>query len=399
MTSDASSRKPRDLWRLRAYPAAFLITLVAALLLATLVYDESDPSSRLGGDYPAFYAAGAITAQGDWDELYSAERQQEEQAGLIDDEGGFLYFSYPPFVAGAYRLVGGLDYRWSFLLHTGLMALALVGGVKLLWPWLASAGWPQPAIVALALSFYPILRAIPGGQNTSLSLLLLAAAARLDHDDRPVVAGVVLALLLFKPQFGVVLVPLLLVSRRWRMLGGWTGGAIVLYGLSTLLMGGAWVADWWQQASSFRDLNVAANGDNFVSVPGFMENLVGSESLAAIGFGYGLAAIFGLAVAIYWWRYPRAFPLERFALAGAAVAVAAPQTLYYDAGLLLLGVVAIRPYLSKPVSFWVAGAVAVTWLQLATGVLGWSPLGPIVWMAAAAMTWLLSSHTAVPTSV
>ena len=56
------------------------------------------------------------------------------------------------------------------------MAAALVGAVWLLWPWLREAGWPPAAIVAATLAFYPILRAVPGGQNTALSLLLLAAA-------------------------------------------------------------------------------------------------------------------------------------------------------------------------------------------------------------------------------
>jgi hypothetical protein len=353
----------------------------------------------LGGDYPAFYAAGSIAAQGDWDELYSAERQQEEQAGLIDDEGGFLYFSYPPFVAGAYSLLGGLDYRLSFLLHTALMALALVGAIKLLWPWLERVGWPQPAIVALALAFYPLLRAVPGGQNTSLSLLLLAAAVRWDHEDQPMLAGIALSLLLFKPQFGVVLLPLLVISKRWRMLGGWAAGAVFLYGLSMALMGGAWVSDWWQQASSFRDLNVSANGAHFVSIPGFIENIAGSEASVAILLGYVVAGLFGLAVAHFWWRNPTDWPLERFALAGAAVVVAAPQTLYYDSGLVLLGLIAIQPWLGKRAWLWVAGAAALTWLQLLTGPLGWSPLGPLTWVAVGALIWRLIARAPEPTPV
>jgi hypothetical protein len=164
-------------------------------------------------------------------------------------------------------------------------------------------------------------------------------------------------------------------------------------------MGGAWVSDWWQQASSFRDLNVSANGEHFVSIPGFVENLAGSDASLAIGLGYVVAAVLGLAVAYFWWRSPNDLSLERFALAAAAVAIAAPQTLYYDSGLVLLGLAAILPRLGERAGVWVAVGVALSWLQLLTGTLGWSPLGPVTWMAAAVLAWRLVSTAAEPTLV
>lgn len=379
MTS-ASERRDRPSWRLRVYPIALLATIAAALVLATVVYDEAHPTSRLGGDYPAFYAAGSIALDGDWDELYSDELQQTEQAGLIDDEGGFLYFSYPPFVAAAYAPLSGIDYRWSFLLHTALMSFALFVSIKLAWPWLEDRGWPVVAVFAVAVAFYPLLRAVPGGQNTAFSLLLLAAAVRLDRDEMPFLAGLVLAMLLFKPQFGVVLLPLMLVARRWRMVGGWMVGAAGLYALSAVLMGGSWIADWWTQAGTFRDINVGANGFNFISVPGFVVNLLGVDSVWALVIGYGLAAIVGLAVALFWWRNPHSSPLERFALAAAAVVVVAPQTLFYDAGLLLLGLVALLPFVSMRMALFLGGLVALSWLGVLAEDLGWSPLGPLSWI-------------------
>ena len=371
------------------YPLALLIVLVAALVFAAVTYDRDHPTSRLGGDYPAFYAAGSIARDGDWDELYSAERQAEEQAGLIDDQGGYLYFSYPPFVAGAYAVLAGLDYRSSFLVHTVLMGLALWGAIKLVWPWLERFGWPPLALFMLGLAFYPLLRAVPGGQNTTLSLLLLALAVRLDHDGKPFVAGLALAALLFKPQFGVVIVPLLLVSRRWRVLGGWATGALGLWAVSWILTGGAWVAEWWKQAGAFRDENVAANGANFVSVPGFLENLIGSEGVVAAALGYGLAAIFGFGVAYFWLKHPRSHQLERYALAAAAVVLAAPQTLYYDGGLMLLGLAVAAVFVTQINGPRLIALVVFSWSHLAADDLGWSPLAPLIWAAAALLCWRL----------
>jgi len=376
-------------WRLRVYPLIIIATLLGALVFAAVSYDVDDPASRLGGDYPSFYAAGSIVNSGEWGELYSPERQQAQQAGLIDDEGGFLYFSYPPFAAALYGLLALPGYQWSFLFHTILMMLALAGAVWALSPWLRNTGLPATALVVVALAFFPVLTAVAGGQNTALSILLFAVVARLDCDDRPVSAGLVAALLLFKPQYGVVIVPLVMVARRWRILAGWAMGAVALFAISTLLMGGNWLTDWWSQASLFRDTNAVANGANFVSMPGFLENLLGVGSQTAVLLGYGSAALLGARVAWLWWREPDTGALWRWALAAGAAMAVAPQTLFYDVGLLLLLLVALLPRWRRPVLV-VAALAAVSWLQVVKPVLGWSPLGPIslgALVAAVVLRW------------
>lgn len=383
MSDSTSKTQSTNAWRLHTYPVVVLVALIGALLLATTVYERDDPASRLGGDYPSFYGAGVIAWEGDWDELYSGERQQSEQAGLIDDDGGYLYFSYPPFVAGAHGFLAALGYKIGFLVHTLLLGLALFAAVRLMWPWLSRFGWPLVAVGVVALAYYPVLRAIPGGQNTTISMLLFALALRLDHEDKPLLAGVAAALILFKPQFGLVIVPLLIVGRRWRMLAGWGAGAVLLYAISTLLMGGEWIRDWWTQAGAFRDLNLEANGANFVSFPGFLENAFGLGSPAAWLVGYSLGALVGAFVAFYWWKNPQEHALERWALAAAAVAVVAPQTLYYDTGLLLFGVLVFSLAPALRLVRLVGMTLALSWTQLAAGALGWSPLGPLAWIGVA----------------
>lgn len=362
-------------WRLTAYPLVVLLTLLGALVFATVRYDPGDAGVRIGGDYPAFYGAGSIAADGDWDDLYSAERQQVEQAGLVDREGGYLYFSYPPVVAWFYGLFAGLPYEWSFLLHTVLMAAALALAVRVLEPWLERPGLPLITLLVVALAFYPVFRAVSGGQNTALTLLLLSAALRLDHDDRPIAAGLIASLLLFKPQFGILVLPVLIIGRRWRMAAAWSGGAIALYACSAFLMGGGWLSDWWQEARQFADQNLDANGAYFVSLPGFLSNAFGSEAMAV---GYGLAGIVAGVLAFLWWRSPRSDALTRWAALAGAMVVVAPQTLYYDVGLLLIPIVwSLRRWPAR----WAIAAAVVTWTQIASSQLGWSPLGPVAIVA------------------
>ena len=56
MTADT---KESFSWRLRVYPLIIIATLLGALVFAAVSYDVDDPASRLGGDYPSFYAAGS----------------------------------------------------------------------------------------------------------------------------------------------------------------------------------------------------------------------------------------------------------------------------------------------------------------------------------------------------
>ncbi len=362
----------RTAWRLRVYPLVVLLTIAAAVALSAIRYDQGDPDSRLGGDYPSFYGAGAIVADGDWDELYSAERQQEEQKGLIDDEGGFLYFSYPPFVAAAYGALAALPYAASFLIHVLITALALWAAVRLLWPWLERTGLPPVAVFGIALLAYPVFRAVVGGQNTTITLLLLAGAARLESDKRPLQAGLVASLLLFKPQFGLIVLPLLVITQQRRLILGWLAGAVSLLGVSWLLMGGEWLSDWWSQARDFSDTNLAVNGANFVSAPGFLSHL-GGTGWGVVG--YGLGVLFGAAVALVWWHRRDNDPLVRWSLVGVAMAFVAPQTLYYDAGLLLLAATLLVRFDRER---WIVVGIALSWVQAASSRLDWSPLGPVV---------------------
>jgi hypothetical protein len=127
-------------------------------------------------------------------------------------------------------------------------------------------------------------------------------------------------------------------------------------------------------------MNVVVNGKHFVSLPGFVENAIGPGSTGAQVVGYGLAAASGLLVAFVWWRHPHENAAVRWSLAAATVVVVAPQTLFYDAGLLLFGLVAIQSNLRTRWKLAMGSFVAVSWLQMSATTLGWSPLGPIVWV-------------------
>lgn len=363
-------------FRLRWYPRVLLGVLAAVVVFVAATGSGSETlSGPLGGDLPSFYGAGSIVADGLGDQLYDADLQAAAQEELIGEDGGFLYFAYPPFVAYPYAALTALPYRLAWVVHVAVMAALLWAAVRLakpLLPGVLRTTDHELAAVAVALVFYPILRAVLGGQNTTLTLLLLVAVWRFASDDRDALAGLALAAMLYKPQFGLPLLLVVMLARRWKIVAWWAGGAVALYLAGAVMMGTGWLGDWYRQVGEFDDLNVLANGELMVSAIGFFRNIMGPDAAAAYVVA-GLLVLFVSAPTGWsWWR--DGISAKPMALIAPALVIAAPSALYYDAGLVLV-TIGIALALSMNASVGVASVVvAVSWSQLLADTLGWSPL-------------------------
>jgi hypothetical protein len=373
------------------YPAAVLSVLAVIVVLSVAAdTGTTGEDKRLGADYPAFYAAGTIAGDGDWDGLYNATTQQEAQAGLIDSDGGFLYFAYPPPVALAYAPLAAIDYRWSYLLHTALMAAALWGVVRMARPLVPQVDRYPLATFAVMLLSYPLFRAVTGGQNTALTLLLIVAAARFEREERLVATGVMVGLMLYKPQFGIVFLGLLVFRRRWRSVAVAAAVGAAAWAVSAAVMGAAWLGDWWSEATEFARLNADLNKANLVSLPGALSHVFGGVGEAA---GWVLAVAVGVGLVRVWWRRTEIGAPIVYALTGAAAILILPQPLFYEVGLLaFLALVTIGRIPNKEL---VAVALALaTWVQPVSGSLGSLPSMLLTLLAAGWAAVVLSNSRA-----
>ena len=343
-------------------PGALLVTIVLVMVLGALAGSTED--GQLGGDFPAFFAAGDIVAESGYDNLYDPEVQRAAQDGLIANEGGYLFFAYPPFVATGYSWLNPLGYRGAYLAQMGLMALAALASVLLIRPMSELVNRYWVAVLAGVFLFQPVLASVIGGQNTTLTMLLFVAAARAEWSGRDILAGVAVGLLIYKPQYGVPLALLTLVSARWRVAAGvgltWAGA--YLAGAAALGLG--WVGPWWEQATAFRDINAGVNGHLFVSLPGYVEHLTGIGGGAGRLLGLGIGGIGLLGIAWVWRRWT-GDPLIRYAVAASGLILIAPQSLFYEAGLAAVTILLLtsRGRVDRQL---MAGVFAAGWLYAAT---------------------------------
>ncbi|QGG95503.1 glycosyltransferase family 87 protein [Actinomarinicola tropica] len=367
--------------RTRVYPLAVLGALLLAVLLVVVSSrDAATLTGRLGGDLPEFVGAGRIVADGDGVDLYEPERQLAAQADLwADGETGGILFPYPAVLAAPYAAMADLDLRLVYLVHTGFMVGCALASVRLLrgrLPWLERRY--APAALAVGLTFLPMFIGVFNGQTTAAVLLLVVAVWVALLDDRDLLAGVAAGLLLVKPQYGAVVVGLLLLDRRWRALGGAAAASLAVWLGSALVAGPGWVARWLEMVSSLSDIDQGSNLRNEVSPLGMAEVALGQGSGAAAVIGMGASAAVAVLLVLSLRGLPLASPLVP-ALVLPSLLLIAPHALYYDAGLLLVALAALLP--TVPAA-WRLAAVAAWWAagfaHLGASTLGFEPVTALV---------------------
>jgi len=338
---------------------------------------SSTVGGRVGGDFPAFYSAGGLVADGNIDNLYDPTAQAAEQAKLLGGEDGFLAFAYAPHVALAYAPLSLVGYRLAYVLHTGLMVGALVLALGLIRPMVGVVDRWFALTVASTIGFYPVFMAVGGGQNTALSLLLLVVVWRSLRDGRDATAGIAVALLMFRPQYAVPLLGLLFVGRHMKAVGWAVAGTAATWMTDAILLGPAWLSEWLHSVGPFVSLDADVNGHNAVSIVGFTQATLGSDSAIAVVFG----TLGSIAVAITLarvWRSPSVGLDRQMALTAVGLVLLSPHTMFYDAGLIVITMAVLVD--AAPLRRWplVAAVSASSLLQVSSTSLGFSPFAPVV---------------------
>lgn len=367
--------------RARTYPFAVLGALLLAVVLAVLTTEDAATlTGRLGGDLPEFVGAGRILAEGDGVDLYDPSRQLEAQVGLWPEgESGGILFPYPAIVAAPYAVVSDLDHRVVYLLHTGVMVACALASLRLLVgriPLLTRAR--VPAALALGLTFLPMFIGVFNGQTTALILLLAVVVWVGLVDGRDGVAGLAAGVLLVKPQYGAVLIGLLVLARRWRAVAAAAGAGAAVWVGSALVAGPGWAGRWIEMVTSLSDIDQGSNLSNEVSPLGWAELALGQGSTVAAVVGLGASAGVAVALVLALRGVPVESPLVP-ALVLPSLLLIAPHALYYDAGLLLVALAALLPTVPatwRPLvaaAWWAAGLG-----HLASDTIGVEPVGLLV---------------------
>jgi alpha-1,2-mannosyltransferase len=250
---------------------AALIEIVMALVLFPLI----DHAHIQTTDFVNFYAAATIVRDGHGSTLYTPETQQAALKAILGYPAA-EYFLHPAFEAAALVPLTYLKIEHAFVVWT-LINLALLGVLPLVLAGYVPLIDRRPYLGLLGFAFPPVLAALTLGQDSVLVMFVISAAYLLSTRKLDFVAGLVLALATVKFQYVLILVLLLLISRKFRLVAGFAVGCVALALVTLSIVG---TAGGWEYFRFVHQFDVH-NGYGNIS-PDRMMNLRGF--LAGLGF-------------------------------------------------------------------------------------------------------------------
>ena len=314
--------------RLRAYCVILLVFAVFGLgFLLVRSNGLVDYQNRpLGTDFSNVYAAGKWVLQGRPEAPFSPALQHEMERKIFGAHTPFYGWHYPPVFLGLAALLALPPY---------LLSLALWQAATLmLYLWNIAAIVDDRRVLLAALAFPAVLVNIGHGHNGFLTAALFGGGL-LVLDKRPVVGGILLGLLVYKPQFGVLIPFALIAGGRWRTFAAAAATVIAVCAAT-------WYAFETKTWLAFRDsldftrtvvLEQGGTGFFKIQSPFAALRLWG----APVGLAYAVQALLALAVVlatIKLWRSDAAHPRQAAGLLAGALLVT-PYLLDYD--LVVLG--------------------------------------------------------------
>ncbi|MDE1907219.1 MAG: DUF2029 domain-containing protein [Rhodospirillales bacterium] len=290
------------------------ITALAALLGA---------QTRLNSDFMAFWSFPRFVAAHPAGQLYNAAALTAFQQQLYPGFHSFYPYLYPPTLLLALFWLKFLGFFPAELLWTLLGCFALAISLRAMFP-----ARPWAVLAGLLACPAALICATTGETAFFTTALLLAGFAWLPR--RPVLAGVCFGLLTLKPQLGVLLPFLLLARGDWRAICSACATALLLNGLSCLVLPANLWALWWHTLPAYQSSYfnaVKALNLNIIVTP--------AANLVVLGVSQKMAwvaqAICGIAMAVLTiWAARRAPFRLAVAITLIATFLAQPHAYAYD---------------------------------------------------------------------
>ena len=209
---------------------AVVASLLSLLWLFGFGHGTLDPVGRpLGTDFSEVYAAGKMALAGNAADVWTWPKHFAVQQQIQHSETVDLYgWHYPP----PFLLIATALALFSYIPALLIWQAASLGAFAgLLWKLV-----PRWETVLLVLAAPVTLVCVTHGHNGFLTAFLLGGGLLL-LERKPLVAGLLLGCLIYKPQFALIIPPLLLITRNWRAIVGACLSAAFLIGATLLFWG------------------------------------------------------------------------------------------------------------------------------------------------------------------
>jgi hypothetical protein len=339
MTDDASIHPGRQLWpagRSAASPLTRGADLFVALALTTgammmaleliyllavkLPYDIE--GYVVGRDFVNTWMGARIALTGDPTPWFDFKTYNAALQAMWGTPYPDHIWSYPPHLLLFTWPFGLLPYLPSFVLWMAVgLALYLAAGME--------GRWDLRTALVLVVSPAVVLNLFTGQNGFFIAALLIGGLTMLDR--RPFLAGILFGVLTIKPQLGVLLPIVLVLTGRWRVIAAAAATVVVLALAAALVFGpGVWSA--YRDVAMAHQTHVILNGTGvFVSMmPTVFMNARVAEIPLDVGWAAQAAVSLAAVAAVVWTYWRPRDPGLSLALLMTAIFVVTPYAFNYD---------------------------------------------------------------------
>lgn len=314
--------------RIVHYPLLFILATGIAAAWLVWLSGATPENYTPGGDFLCYWAAARLAGEGRAVDVYSAEILVALERAIAGNPDVAYPFYYPPiYLMFLYPLGWASSYGWGMALWLGLTGAGYLAAL-----WRACPGWRTMWVGAASPMALVVLLT---GQNGFLSAALMGGGVGLLF-SRPVLAGVMLGAMTYKPHLGILVPIALIAARQWKAFAAATTTSLALAGIATIWFG----AEIWPAfvASGLRAMgHVDASlisewkvQSFFAAARGVGLPIVAAQTVQAVA----LALAAGLVAWV--WSRPVAWRLKA-ALLLLSAPIAAPYAMDYDYAVAVVG--------------------------------------------------------------
>ncbi len=367
--------------RVAKFAALGFALAFAALLTQSqnLVYPSH---GAVGFDFVTFWAASDLALSGHAAQAYDIAAIAAAERRALPHVADVYLWHYPPPFQLVVLPLALVPYLWAYGLWLAAWLAAYAATFR--------AAFREPASFWLAIGASAVFVNLLHGQN-GLMTAVLASGGLLLLERRPLLAGLLIGALCYKPHLGLPLGLLLLAGGQWRAVAGATIAVAGLCALSALVLG----LDTWR--AFFANAETARAVLEGGAVPWHkMASLFAAVRLVGGGVGlayavHGAAALVVFALTVRAWRGRGAVDLK-IALAILAAVLVSPYLFDYDLAVTVLAIgLLLRDGFARGWQPGMRPAIVVLWLAPATlsyvAEATHIQLQPVTLLAAWALTW------------
>jgi hypothetical protein len=218
--------------RARAY--ALIVAVIGFGGLALIWTSGGPMTDRLGRpiatDFSGVWTAGRMLLSGDAAGLFDPWTHFAFQRRTFNDPNVEVYgWHYPPFFLAVAALLATMPYIMALVAWQASTFALYLAAIRAIAP-------AHRLVIVVAIGFPAVFVTLGHGHNAFLTAGLLGFGLLL-LDRRPVIAGICIGLLAYKPQFGLILPVVMVLGGHWRAVAAAAATVAAMAAAVTLWLG------------------------------------------------------------------------------------------------------------------------------------------------------------------